>query len=131
MSRLLALPLMAIFIGILACGTTATEVPPTSAPAPSPVQSPTDAPASEAVTKSNSKTVPVLAPTPTTLPEPTSSPTEAPARAAVIVDQPEVGTGVGKILPHFEFTLADGTKRSTTQLSSQGRPVFLFFFTTW
>jgi len=58
-------------------------------------------------------------------------PTVAPARVAIIVEQPEIGTGVGKTLPHFEFTLIDGTKRNTAQLSSQGRPVFLYFFATW
>ncbi|SUZ80266.1 uncharacterized protein METZ01_LOCUS33120 [marine metagenome] len=34
-------------------------------------------------------------------------------------------------MPHFEFNLFDGTKRNTAQLSSQGQPVFLFFFVTW
>ncbi|MBU18484.1 MAG: hypothetical protein CL725_12405 [Chloroflexi bacterium] len=58
-------------------------------------------------------------------------PTAVPPKAAVIVDQPEVGTAVGKTVPHFEFTLIDGTKRSTAQLASQGKPVFLFFFATW
>lgn len=47
------------------------------------------------------------------------------------MDQPEIGTTVGKTVPHFEFTLIDGTKRSTAQLASQGKPVFLFFFATW
>jgi cytochrome oxidase Cu insertion factor (SCO1/SenC/PrrC family) len=58
-------------------------------------------------------------------------PTAVPPKADVIVDQPEVGTVVGKTVPHFEFTLIDGTKRSTAQLASQGKPVFLFFFATW
>ena len=62
---------------------------------------------------------------------PTGAPTAAPPRAAIIVDQPEIGTTVGKTVPHFEFTLIDGTKRSTAQLASQGKPVFLFFFATW
>jgi len=47
------------------------------------------------------------------------------------VEQPKVGTAVGKTVPHFEFTLIDGTKKSTAQLASQGKPVFLFFFATW
>jgi len=50
---------------------------------------------------------------------------------AVVVEQPSIGTDVGKTLPQFEFTLYDGTKKSTAQLSSIGRPVFLFFFATW
>ena len=48
-----------------------------------------------------------------------------------MVDQPPVGTNVGDTLPSFEFTLADGTMRSTAQLASQGQPVFLFFYATW
>ena len=46
-------------------------------------------------------------------------------------DQPEIGTSVGKVLPQFEFTLVDGAIQSTAQLTSQGKPVFLFFFTVW
>jgi len=58
-------------------------------------------------------------------------PPAAPAIAVVIVEQPAVGTDVGDTIPHFEFTLFDSTKSSTAQLSSQGGPVFLFFFATW
>jgi hypothetical protein len=61
----------------------------------------------------------------------TPVPPAALAKAAVIVTQPGVGTNVDDTIPHFEFTLFDGTKRSTAQLSSQGQPVFLFFFATW
>ena len=42
-----------------------------------------------------------------------------------------VGTQVGNTLPHFEFTLLDGDKRSTEQLAADGKPVFLYFFATW
>ena len=170
MPRLLALPLMAVVIGVLACGTTAAEVVPQ---APPPIQSPTEASASKAGTESSfaavssstpvpasspspeptvapaltppsdsaaipastplpdTTTIPTSTPQPSPTPEPTPVPTEPPPRVAVIVEQPEVGTGVGKTLPHFEFTLIDGTKRSTAQLSSRGQPVFLFFFATW
>ncbi len=103
MPRIFLLPLLAIVIGILACATTATDVVPATEPASPPGSTP----------------------------ETTAASTEAPVKAAVIVEQPEVGTGVGKTVPHFEFTLYDGTKRSTAQLSSRGRPVFLFFFATW
>ena len=151
MSRLLALPLMAVVIGVLACGTSATQSPTTATQASPAVQSPTNVPPSDAATASSptgvstatlaagpthvpvstplsqSTVAPGLAPAPV----PTVMPTAVPPKAAVIVDQPEVGTVVGKTVPHFEFTLIDGTKRSTAQLASQGKPVFLFFFATW
>ena len=158
MSRLLALPLTAAVIAILACGTSATEVLPSSTPATSPVQVLTDAPAADSGAQST--TMPVLTetssleptsdvpgPTPppgstvaaalpdsqTASPPPgtTPAPTVAQPRLAIIVDQPGLGTDVGKTLPNFEFTLFDGTIRNTAQLSSHGRPVFLFFFATW
>ena len=119
MSRLLAALFITVVIGVLACGTSATEALPTS--------SPTATPGSNPESESSSATDPAL----TSLPDPSLLTKEAPTRTAIIVDQPEVGTSVGKTIPHFEFTLADGTKRSTAQLSSQGQPVFLFFFATW
>ena len=163
MSRLLALPLMAVVIGVLACGTSATQPPTTATQASPAVQSPTNVPPSDAATASSptgvstatlaagpthvpastplsqSTVAPGLAPAPESraapasapAPVPTVMPTAVPPKAAVIVDQPEVGTAVGKTVPHFEFTLIDGTKRSTAQLASQGKPVFLFFFATW
>jgi len=45
--------------------------------------------------------------------------------------QPRFGIDVGDTVPHFEFTLSDGSRQSTTQLASQGKPVFLYFFTTY
>lgn len=151
MSRLLALPLMAVVIGVLACGTSATQPPTTATQASPAVQSPTNVPPSDAATASSptgvstatlaagpthvpvstplsqSTVAPGLAPAPV----PTVMPTAVPPKAAVIVDQPDVGTAVGKTVLHFEFTLIDGTKRSTAQLANQGKPVFLFFFATW
>ena len=50
---------------------------------------------------------------------------------AQLADQPQIGTEVGKTLPRFEITLLGGTKKSTAQLPNLGRPVFLFFFSTW
>jgi len=146
MSRLLALPLMAVVIGVLACGTSATQPPTTATQASPAVQSPTNVPPSDAATASSPTGVSTatLAAGPTHVPASTPlsqstvapglapvMPTAVPPKAAVIVDQPEVGTAVGKTVPHFEFTLIDGTKRSTAQLASQGKPVFLFFFATW
>ena len=45
--------------------------------------------------------------------------------------QPRFGIDVGDTVPHFEFTLSDGSRQSNTQLASQGKPVFLYFFTTY
>ena len=147
MSRLLAAPFIAVIIGVLACGTPATEALPTSAPTPSPSATPAPKPESETSSGTapastplpSSTAVAALTPLPSPASKPMSGPTEipadppadAPARAAMIVDQPEVGTKVGDTVPHFEFTLIDGTKRSTAQLASRGRPVFLFFHATW
>ena len=143
MSRLLALPLMAVVIGLLGCGTSAAEalpaLSPTSTVEAAPVAPPklasdsTTVPAmtasSEPTSMPDSTTVPVA----TALPLPTaaSAPTIAPAKAAIIVEEPRIGTDVGQTLPRFGFTLFDGAQGNTAQLSSQGRPVFLFFFTTW
>ena len=99
MARLLALPFVAILLGVIACGTSATDGPPTSTHPP--------------------------------VPTPVDSTSVATSRSALVIDQPEVGTDVGDILPHFEFTLVDGTRKSTAQLASEGQPVFLFFFATW
>ena len=90
---------------------------PTAAPQPSPTTSPTSAPTL------------TIVPTATNLPEPTVIPT--PANSPTPYIQPEFGNSVGDTLPYFELTLADGATQSTAQLSSQGRPVFLFFHATW
>ncbi len=74
-------------------------------------ETPTVAPATEA------------APTATAVPSATAN--EEPA------DAPPVGTNVGNTLPHFEMTLADGSRVSTDVLAAQGQPVFLYFFATW
>ncbi len=143
MSRLLALPLMAVVIGLLGCGTSAAEALPASNPTftveAAPVATPklaSDSDNVRAMTASSAPTsVPdsTAVPVATALPLPTaaSAPTIAPAKPAIIVEEPGIGTDVGQTLPHFGFTLFDGAQRNTAQLSSQGRPVFLFFFTTW
>ena len=46
-------------------------------------------------------------------------------------DRPPIGTELGKTLPQVEITLFGGRKKSTGSLANMGRPVFLFFFTTW
>jgi len=80
---------MAVLIGALACGTSATQAIPAA----------TQTPGLNA--------------------------------APISIIEPEVGTRVGNTIPHFEFMLVDGTNISTAQLASEGKPVFLFFFTTW
>ena len=101
MSRLLALPFLAIIIGLLACGT--SESP--------------ESPGTDAL--------PTLAPTTS------SAPTTGAGTVPGGSDLLEIGTEVGKTAPHFAFKLSDGTVRSTAQLAEQGKPVFLFFFATW
>ena len=148
MSRIFALPVMAVVLGLLACGASATKAPLASTLAPSSsgdaqvsTRTPSDtaAPTSEvntaggavAAQASDSLPTPEVGATATPVPAPNSPSAAAPAKAAIIVDQPGVGIDVGSTVPHFEFTLIDGTRQSTAQLASQGRPVFLFFFATW
>jgi len=144
MSRIFALPVMAVVLGLLACGASATKAPlapSTSGDAQVSTRTPSDtaAPTSEvntaggavAAQASDSLPTPEVGATATPVPAPNSPSAAAPAKAAIIVDQPGVGIDVGSTVPHFEFTLIDGTRQSTAQLASQGRPVFLFFFATW
>ena len=143
MSRLLALPLMAVVIGLLGCGTSAAEALPASSPTSTVEAAPvaplklasdsTIVPAMTALSKPTSVPDSTAGPVATALPLPraASAPTTAPGKAGIIVEQPGIGTDVGQTLPHFGFALFDGAHRNTAQLSSQGRPVFLFFFATW
>ncbi len=43
----------------------------------------------------------------------------------------KVGRDVGERVLDFSITLEDGTVRTTQDLLSAGRPVFIYFFTTW
>ena len=43
----------------------------------------------------------------------------------------EVGYKVGDRAPEFTLRLIDGTTVPSAGLLDEGRPVFLFFFTTW
>ena len=100
MSRILALPLLAIIIGLSACGAYnnpgayETDYLPTLAPTASSATTTDYVPGSDAVSL------------------------------------PETGTEEGKAAPHFAFKLADGSEQSTTMLAEQSKPAFLFFFTT-
>ena len=100
MSRIIAIPLLAIIIGLSACGpydsrgTSETDYLQTLAPTASSATTTDYVPGSDAVSL------------------------------------PETGTEEGKAAPHFAFKLADGSEQSTAMLAEQGRPTFLFFFTT-
>lgn len=128
--------LIVVLVGILACGTSDTATPERLSKGPT---SSTQSGAASQSGKSDYQTVP----------NPRSSEdwrafdrrtnlTLGPKAALPSVlnqtpwlDQPPIGTRLGKTLPQFEITLLEGHKKSTTELSSIGRPVFLFFFTTW
>ncbi|MDA0770255.1 MAG: hypothetical protein O2821_08545 [Chloroflexi bacterium] len=56
------------------------------------------------------------------------SSTEAPP---VVVQTADIGHTVGDQIPGFELTLVDGSKFTSQDLISQGRPVFLFFTASW
>ena len=101
MSRILTLPLLAVLISLLACGVSATEAP-----------------------QSNPATTADVTPS-------TAGSTEVTSQDASVSSLLETGSEVGKKIPDFEFTLFDGSVRSTAQLSIQGQPAFLFFFATW
>ena len=103
----------------------------TSAPTSTPAASATSsAPAASATATSPGATeAPVAAPTATTAPAATPEPEATTTEATA--DAPPVGINVGNTLPHFEFTLADGSVVSTEALAAQGEPVFLYFFATW
>ena len=156
-SRIFTLPLIVIFAGILACTTHATDTPAASPAGPSTIvtfatasrtgdsasTSLPKSPPSELVPTPGEVSTPLLASSPqffatqeyTGNPIPklrsTTASAPAPTRTVILMNQPSIGTEVGKKLPQFEIKLFDGTKKSTTRISSLGRPVFLFFFTTW
>ena len=43
----------------------------------------------------------------------------------------KVGTRVGERVPEFAVRLADRSRLTSEDLVSTGKPVFLYFFTTW
>ena len=145
-----------ILVGCGSPGAT-TDAPPatqqlTEAAAPTPTQQPTE----EAVTTSppteqpieevdvttpateqptgESDTPPPATEQPTeeatTAPPPTQQPTEEVAPTSPPTQsQPEVGHETGDRAPGFTVATADGGQLSLDSL--QGRPVLLYFFTTW
>ncbi len=102
----------------------------TSAPSATPAPTPTAPQAAEPTEASMAH-----AETPTVASATTAAPTATAVPSATAneepADAPPVGTNVGNTLPHFEMTLADGSRVSTDVLAAQGQPVFLYFFATW
>ena len=133
--RALALGAVLLFAVSLACGSepdpTATQPAmatsaPSATPAPTPTAPPAAEPTESSMTHAETPTVaPATEAAPTATAVPSATANEEPA------DAPPVGTNVGNTLPHFEMTLADGSRVSTDVLAAQGQPVFLYFFATW
>ena len=82
------------------------------------------------------------APTGTAVPQPTAqqAPTTAPATAVPTTETPvpqagesapEVGINVGNLAPDFKLRLVDGSELTSAQLRDEGRPVLLYFLTSW
>ena len=95
-----------------ACGSEPAE--PTAAPAP------TDTAVPQATVQQ----------APTTAPATPVPPTETPAPQAG-EPTPEVGNAVGNLAPDFKLRLVDGSELTSAQLREEGRPVLLYFLTTW
>ena len=76
------------------------------------------------------------APTDTAVPQPTAQqatavpPTETPAPQTG-ESTPEVGINVGNLAPDFKLRLLDGSELTSAQLRGEGRPVLLYFLTSW
>ena len=65
-----------------------------------------------------------------------SSVPSAPQSAAVVESEPkaetvEVGYEVGLRAPEFGMSLLDGSRVTTSSLSDEGKPVFLYFHATY
>ena len=138
---------LALAVGILVgCGGpgAATDAPAAQQPteAAVPTSAPTQQPTEETVTTSppteqptgESDTPPPATEQPTeeaaTAPPPTQQPTEEVAPTSPPTQsQPEVGHDTGDRAPSFTVSTADGGQLSLASL--QGRPVLLYFFTTW
>ncbi len=48
-----------------------------------------------------------------------------------LLDSIVVGTQVGTRIPEFRIIYADGSEVTSASLIENGKPVFMFFFTTW
>ena len=103
---------LSLFVLGTACGSEPAE--PTAAPAPTDTAVPQ----------------PTVQQAPTTAPPTSAPPTETPAPKAD-ESTPEVGIAVGNLAPDFKLRLADGSELTSAQLREEGRPVFLYFLTSW
>ena len=83
------------------------------------------------VAMSQPTTAPVTQPTaaPTVVALTESAPAPAAATAAPAQPSVEVGLDVGQRAPDFTLTNLEG--ESVTRASLEGRPVMIYFFTTW
>ena len=97
-----------------ACGSDPVE--PTAEPAPA------DTPAAQAAQPAPDSTA-ITPPAP-------APPTETPAAQAG-ESTPEVGIAVGNLAPDFKIRLLDGSELTSAQLRDEGRPVLLYFLTSW
>ena len=81
----------------------------------------------------NTESPPALFSTPTDgasgSPAPTPTPTSGPASDGSTA--PEVGNKVGQRAPEFTLTFPDAEPVTLASLREQGKPVVLYFFTTW
>ena len=77
-------------------------------------------------------TATALTPTPT-ITTPTPTPTMSPPPTTPMVVPPaEFGSRVGDLAPDFTLTeISTGQPVQLAELTAQGRPVVLYFFTTW
>ena len=114
--RIAALVVAASALAVLVLGTSCGSEPaePTAAPAPTDTAVPQ----------------PTAQQAPTTAPPTAAPPTETPATQAS-KSTPEVGIAVGNLAPDFKLRLADGSELTSAQLREEGRPVFLYFLTSW
>ena len=103
---------------LAACGSDEQEADSTPAqPTAAAVTQPTAAPPA-----------PATQPPATAMPEPTAPPSMA-ATAESAEPSVEVGLDVGQRAPDFTLTSQEG--ESITRASLEGRPVLLYFYTTW
>ena len=81
----------------------------------------------------NTESPPALSPTTTDSAGSNPAPTPTPTRSPVSDGSPslEVGNKVGQRAPEFTLTFSDAEPVTLASLREQGKPVVLYFFTTW
>ena len=103
-------------VALAACGSDEPDTAPAQ-PTTASVTQPTAAPPASATQ-----------PPATAMPGPTEAPTVA-ATTESVAPSVEVGLDVGQRAPDFTLTSHEGD--SITRASLEGRPVLLYFYTTW